>query len=360
MSQKPVDFNNILKTFSPKKIIIPIVIGLLAIVLAFFFQQDFDLDKVVQNIGRASMAWIVMAFVVLLIRDGGYMYRIKNLTNNQITWKSSFYIILLWEFSSAVTPSVVGGTAIAVFIMNREGLSFGKSLSFVMLTAVLDNSFFMIASVLVLILVPNMFEGLSGIFQSGGAQGFFYTSLFLIFAYTILMVYGLFVSPNRFKLFLVSLTANRLLKRFRRWAVQTGNETITASEFLKGMTYDFWLKAILSTLVIWLSRYFMLNCLIAAFAYSFNPLSVLDHLTILSRQIIMWIIMLVSPTPGSAGSAELAFTSFFDSYLQVSGLTLVVAAFWRLITYYAYLLIGILLIPQWLRRILATKANQTN
>ncbi len=355
MSQQPLELPKLLKSLSPNKIIIPVLIGIVAVALILFFQQDFDFERVKENIGKASFFWIAMAIVVLMVRDGGYIYRIKNLTDNQLSWKSSIYIILLWEFSSAVTPSVVGGTAVAVFIMNREGLSFGKSLSFVMLTAVLDNSFFMLASTIVLVLQPDIFQGLGGIFQSGGAQGFFYVSLSLIFIYTVLMVYGLFVSPIRFKLFLVFLTSNRLLKRFRKWAVQTGNETITASEFLKGMSSRFWAKAIFSTLLIWSARYFMLNCLIAAFAYSFNPLDFFDHLTIFSRQIIMWIIMLVSPTPGSSGSAELAFTSFFDSYLQVSGLTLVVAAFWRIITYYAYLLIGILILPQWIRRVFHSK-----
>ncbi len=351
MQQQPTELPSLLKTLTLKKLLVPLAFGVAAIALVIILQQDFDFDKVKENIGKANWLWIAAAFLVLFIRDGGYVYRIKNLTDNQLSWKSSIYIILLWEFSSALTPSVVGGTAVAVFIMNREGIAFGKALSFVMLTAVLDNSFFMIASAVVLILQPNMFEGLSGIFQSGGAQFFFYTSLFLIFFYTVLMVYGLFISPNRFKLLLVYITSNRVLKRFRRWAVQTGNETITASHFLKGMKPVFWVKAVISTLLVWCARYFMLNCLIAAFAFAFNPLDVMDHLTIFSRQIIMWIIMLVSPTPGSSGSAEIAFASFFNNYLEVSGLTLVVAAFWRIITYYAYLLIGFLILPAWLRRI---------
>ena len=39
-------------------------------------------------------------------------------------------------------PLVVGGTAVAIFILNREGLSFGKSIAYAWLTAVLDNLFF--------------------------------------------------------------------------------------------------------------------------------------------------------------------------------------------------------------------------
>ena len=50
---------------------------------------------------------------------------------------------MLWEFSSAVTPGIVGGTGVALYILNKEGLSVGKSTSTVMLTALFDQLFYM-------------------------------------------------------------------------------------------------------------------------------------------------------------------------------------------------------------------------
>ncbi|MGK0280413.1 MAG: hypothetical protein ACI9RU_003196, partial [Litorivivens sp.] len=59
--------------------------------------------------------WTMYSFLALLgalltvvIRDLGYMYRIRALTDNAISWRKSFDVIMLWEFASALTPSVVG------------------------------------------------------------------------------------------------------------------------------------------------------------------------------------------------------------------------------------------------------------
>ncbi|MDT8309678.1 MAG: hypothetical protein RQ866_09105, partial [Bacteroidales bacterium] len=32
-----------------------------------------------------------------------------------------------WEFANAVTPAFIGGSAIALYILRREGLTMGKS-----------------------------------------------------------------------------------------------------------------------------------------------------------------------------------------------------------------------------------------
>src|SRR5690606_16882407 len=74
-----------------------------------------------------STIWILMALLGMVIRDLAYMYRIRVLTDNELSWKQSFRVIMLWEFASALTPSVVGGSGIAMFILNREKINLGKS-----------------------------------------------------------------------------------------------------------------------------------------------------------------------------------------------------------------------------------------
>ena len=46
----------------------------------------------------------------------------------------------------------------------KEGIKFGKALAYVMLTAILDNSFFIIAAPLVLLSTQNIFPTDSSIF----------------------------------------------------------------------------------------------------------------------------------------------------------------------------------------------------
>jgi uncharacterized membrane protein YbhN (UPF0104 family) len=54
---------------------------------------------------------------------------------------------------------------------------------------------------------------------------------------------------------------------------------------------------------------------------------------------------------------EFMFSGFFSDYIS-EGLGSVAALLWRLITYYPYLILGIIIIPNWLRRIMHLKKIQ--
>ena len=86
-------------------------------------------------------------------------------------------------------------------------------------------------------------------------------------------------------------------------------------------------------------------------------LDLLEHLVVFSRQIVMWIVMLISPTPGSSGTAEIVFSSFYGEFL--GGFSNAAALFWRGFYYYPYLIIGFIILPRWLRRI-ADKDKKAN
>ncbi|MBF9251806.1 flippase-like domain-containing protein [Pontibacter sp. 172403-2] len=334
----------ILKSFSPVKILLPVLLGLAA--TAWLFIRDNKLDDL-KGISEAHWGWLLAAVVVLIIRDAGYMYRIRHLTNKFLTWRNSIDVIMLWEFASAVTPSVVGGTTVATIILNKEGIPLGKSLAYVMFTAVLDNMFFILAAPIALLLTQGQVFPTFGLDASDVAklQSAFYISYSLIAVYTFAMIYALFIKPRAFKWLLLKITSWRLLRKWRVSAFQHGNEIIWASEQLKGNTFGYWAKAILSTIFVWSARYFLLNCLIAAFV----DVSLSEHLLIISRNLIFWIVMLIAITPGGAGIVEMAFPSFFGLFL--GSFSSIVVVLYRLITYYPYLLLGSFFLPKWIAKV---------
>src|SRR5690606_35051121 len=133
-----------------------------------------------------------------------------------------------------------------------------------------------------------------------------------IAVYTLIMSYGLFVRPRAFKWFLLKMTAIKYLRKWRAKANQYGDEIILASSELRGKLAGYWGKIGLATILIWCARYLMLNSLVS----SYSIVDMADHMVIFSRQVIMWIVMLISPTPGSSGTAEFFFTQFFAEYLK--------------------------------------------
>ena len=341
----------IFRTLNPNKVWIPIGIGLAIVFYLFYSDPDITTDSL-RRIFDAAWLPILLTLVFIFFRGAGYVYRIRTLTLEELTWKDSIYVIILWEFASAATPSVVGGTAVAVYILLKQGLPLGKALAYVMLTAILDNIFFLIAAPLAIFFTDGMaFPEVADMqFKVGHSLPYlFYLSYGLIALYTIIMSYGTLIRPRALKWLLIRLTSFKWFRKWRTAAVDQGNEIILASKQLRNKDRSYWVKIILATLFIWFARYAMLNSLVAAYA----DLSLTDHLLVFARHIIMWIVMLVSPTPGSSGTAEFFFQEFYQPFL--GEYTFGVSIFWRLLSYYPYLILGAIFLPRWVRMVFFKK-----
>src|SRR5690554_8049099 len=110
MSESP----KALKLFSPSRIAITIAIGLA--VATWLVVRNFDI-KHFQDIDWTwtSTLMVFVAILMMVVRDLAYMYRIRVLTDYQINWRNSFDTIMLWEFASAISPSIVGGSGVAIY-----------------------------------------------------------------------------------------------------------------------------------------------------------------------------------------------------------------------------------------------------
>lgn len=296
-----------------------------------------------------------MALLMMVIRDLGYMVRIKILSDRKIGTRESFDVIMLWEFASAITPSVVGGSAVAVYIINKEGINLGKSSAVVLITALMDEIFFVLMVPLLYLLVgaANLFPGElieKGYFESiQWIKFLFWISYGIIVFYVIIITYALVFKPRGFKWLLLKFFRISFLKRWRYSAQNTGNEIMAASEEIRAKPFFYWLGAFGATFFSWTARYWVVNCLILAFIPIAANLTLGEHFLIYARQLVMWIIMLISPTPGGSGVAEIAFSGFLSEF--TFGLGGVLAVLWRLVSYYPYLFIGAIILPRWLRRV---------
>lgn len=350
-----LDSKKIFKTLNLNKIWIPIILGLG--IVFYLFVSDPDLTP--SSLGliyQTKLHYILLIILAIFVRDLGYIYRIRTLTNKNLNWLSSFYVIVLWEFSSAVTPSVVGGTAIAVFLLLKEGIKLGKSLAYVMLTAIFDNLFFVIAAPIALFSIDGTIFPTSTALDTKmtkSLQLIFWLSYFLITLYTLIMSFALFVRPRLFKWLLLNFTRIRFLRKWKNVAQQHGNDILLASKALRGQRLAYWLKISWTTFFIWSARYIILNLFIAAYV----SLDFQAHAIIFGKHIIMWITMLISPTPGSSGTAEFFFKQLYTDLLNEY--TLITGVMWRGFTYYLYLILGAIFLPKWIKKVFFhKKANQ--
>ncbi len=282
------------------------------------------------------------------VRDLAYIYRIIVLTDYQLSWKQAFNVIMLWEFSSAVSPSVVGGTGPAIFFLYKEGLSGGRSTAVVLTAIFLDEVFFILTVPIMYFIYGN------DIFPPDSVKideiiFAFYFGYIVIFIYTLFLAYALFINPQMFKSFVSWIFLFPILVRWRMRARKSANQLIQTSRELKGKSFGYWLKSMWATIFAWTGRYWVVNFMLMSFFHERYSLS--DHFLIYGRQLSMWIILLVSPTPGGSGVAEYVFSDFLGDFIANDAWFAPLALFWRLISYYPYLIIGIIILPIWLQKV---------
>lgn len=332
-----------------------VLIGLIFITYLLFNYWDNSKMEALE-FSHKSIFWIFMTFVLIAVRMLAYMSRIRTLSHHKLNWKKSFQIISIWEFASAVTPSIIGGTSVAMFLLAKEKIALGKSTAIVLITAFLDELFFIIFAPILFFIVGRAhmfpddnsciqelnFPFLSD-FQVADIYYLFFFGYGILLLYTFLIAYGLFINPAAIKHLLTRFFSFPILRKWRRKAYQTGIDLEITSEEMKKEKFGFWSKAFGATCTSWFARYLEVNFIIIAF------ISYGDQLTILARSFVMWIILMLPTTPGSSGVAETAFISILCEYLAGAGIALVIL--WRLFSYYPYLIIGIIVLPRWLKRV---------
>lgn len=345
-----IDIHSISKYFKARRVAVPIILG---VSVAFYLLfRDFNPEAFSQIIVNFRFfGFLLLAIVFLLLRDFFYILRLRILTDYKISWIHGFQIIMLWEFSSAITPSVVGGSAVAMFIIHQDKISLGKSTAIVMITAIMDELFYIVA-----VPVAVMFAGAQAIFPAakfsvfGGdfhTQQIFWIGYVFIVLLIILLTIGIFVSPTAFKRLITRTFNHKFLKRWKTKSEYFGDEIVLTSKELKGKPLQFWASSFGVTLLSWTCRFLVVNALIAAF----STVSIAQHAEIFGRQLIMWVILLISPTPGGSGIAEFFFPVFLSDYIP-TGLAPTLSFLWRMLTYYPYLFAGFIIFPIWVKRIL--------
>ncbi len=349
MTSVDQDARRFLSAFSLRKVLLPVFIGLgITAILLWRFTDMGALQRVQWTWG--STYWMLLAALSLVVRDYAYMVRIRHLTDKELNWWRTFVVIMLWEFASALAPGIIGGGFLfAIFILTREGVEAGKSITIITFTSFLDGIFLAVMAPLVYFTVGRdaLFSGIEDQASPLGSGFFvsFWTVYFIILGYKLFVAYALFVNPVFVKRALVGIFSAPFLRRWRRNMVTTGDQLIIAANGLQKKKWSYWWPALLATFVSWTARYSIVNCILHAFQSG----PALNDAVIYGKQVIMGIIVLLSPTPGGSGLAEFIFNDFLGAFIT-TGLAPALALLWRLMSYYPYILIGSILLPRWIRR----------
>lgn len=343
-----------LKNLKISKIFFPILIGLGVVIYLMSKQLDIEELSKLDNNGH-TIFWISMAVTMYLFRHLFYAWRLRIMTDYAFSWLKSIQLIVIWEFSTAVSPTSVGGAGVALYLLSKEKLSGAKTISVVLYSMVIDTLFFVSTLIILYLSIgPIMIRPRMEVFSDIDGYGVtFLTVLCIMFLYGSIFFYGLFIRPKAIKRLLLLLSRIPFLKRFREDLRHTAYDIVTSANEIQQKPRSFFLKTYGCTVGAWTVRFLAINCLIIAFVADFKS-TVFDHFIIFARALAMHTIEAFSPTPGAAGVAEYLFGGFFTDYIPV-GLAALIALIWRLIGYYSYLIAGTIVIPFWFRSLKSKK-----
>jgi len=337
----------VVKPFKTYQVLIPVLLGMF--VIGWLFLDEFDPEVFFSfNFTIFSVMFLILALVLMLMRDFGMMWRFRLLTDKELSWKQAFHINVLSEFTSAVTPAAVGGSSLVVIFLIKEGINAGRSTTIMFVNLFLDELFFLIVCPVVFLFIPiNQLFNSSSVIVSSFAYVF--TGLYITrFIWTSIMFIGIFKRPDWIKHILLTLFKLPVLRRWYSNVELLTNNLVQASHDIGNHSYFFWLKAFGMTLLTWSSRFLVVNAVFMAF----NPEHI-NHLVVFARQLILWLFMVVSPTPGGSGVSEYAFKEYYSDIFSSKysdSAIIFVTLVWRIISYYLYLLLGLLVIPNWIKK----------
>jgi glycosyltransferase 2 family protein len=341
----------VLRSFDLTKVILPVIIGVA--VLAFLFFRHFDTEEFKKITWSGStFLFLGLAVLFLLARISFYALRLYLLSERALSFLKCVQLIFLWEFSSAVSPTNVGGSAVALFILSQEKIGAAKTTPIVVYTIVLDTLFFLICIPLWVLIFGADILG-PGQETFGGWEVTLLTAYGIMLVYGSFFTYGLFVKPQTLQRLLKTIGRIKFLRGIKDRIDQLGEDIVVTSKALRQQSVRYHLGAFFYTVGAWSSKFFLIISLIMGITKSV-PLQLTAILELSARIQTMFLMMAVSPTPGGSGFAEILFGNILSDYVP-SGISLVVASIWRLMDYYFFLLMGIIIIPQWLRSIMRNR-----
>lgn len=337
------------------RVILPVLIGVG--VVAYLFYQQYDPEEwAAIDWSAHTLLWVAISLTLLVVRHLAYATRLYILSERDFSFRKCIKLIFIWEFSSAVSPTSMGGSAVALFVLSQEKLSAARTATLVLYTVVLDTAFFVFTlPLLYLVYGPAMIR--PGATSLAGLSGWgitFLVAYVLMAIYGLFLTWGLFVSPRQIGRFLSALGRIGPLRRFHARFEALGRGMESASQHMRAKPLGWHLGAFTATAVAWSLRFLLLNCLFIAFADLGKDLW--TQLGLYARLESMFVIIAFSPTPGGAGFVEVLFKNFLTDYVAGNATSSVlIATIWRLFTYYAYLLAGVIIIPDWIRGVLARR-----
>lgn len=327
-----------LPSISLINVIWPVALGLAAVVIIAWLTWD---RETMSNLGELINPALMLAAVgTLFVRVLFGGWRLSFISRHRLSFWEGIRGQLAWDFSSNITPSLVGGAPLTAYYLVRESrvedgprVRLGEATALMTYIMVLDQVWFAMTVPVILVAVGFMEIIPSNI----GSLGTWTILAYFVglMAYTGLFAYGTLLRPELLGRLINRFFRLPILRRFKDRVEAEMDEFIERVATLRKQPFDFFGRAMLLTAGTWIARY----ALVVFIIWSFVP--EIDRILLFMRSVAMTISSLIMPTPGGAGGVEGLYALFFGPILPDKALLAPSLLIWRILGYYIFLAFGI-------------------
>jgi len=310
-----------------QKLFFLIPIGIIGNVLFYLMTAD---RRVLASVLHFSPTYFTLAMVMSIVPWFTGSLRLlmwSRFLGNSIDFPAVFKIAIGAELGAAVSPPLIGGSAVKIGMLMRQGFTGGTALSLSVMENIEDTIFFLVMVPLALTItsswdLPQVGTVLAGIGNPA--------------LWTVLAGIGVCLGAA---FLLVKRKSSHAKPRLSGLATLKGklgvaynNFTATYHRIAREGKSIFMVTMVLTSLQ-WFCRYSIISLLLASMGIPVRPV------LFMVLQVFVFALMTFVPTPGAAGGAEVMFSLMYRSFLPAGTIGLVTAG-WRFLTFYFLLLLA--------------------
>ncbi|HKJ30182.1 MAG TPA: lysylphosphatidylglycerol synthase transmembrane domain-containing protein [Balneolales bacterium] len=324
--------------FSLKYLVISLTLSAIGMAVVIYYTYT---PGIFEHLAFKRLPGLLIALVVSVMRVWFSAAKIRYLANKEVSWLAAFRIVLVWDFTSAITPSSIGGAPMATYAMSKENLALGKSTAIILYAMLLDMFWF--ALVIPILIVSGFYFAVIPANIGWVGEGVMFVIYFALLTYASLLTYAVLVNPTILKKIIKIIFRLPFLRRFRSRMEKEAEILEETSHELKDKPMSFLFKAFILSSMSWLCRIWLPTIVVLSFLPA-------DVVLSFFRSMAMNLAGLFMPTPGGSGGMEGLFALFQGPLMSKKGFIGISVFMWRLISYYISIGLGMMATTWYLNR----------
>jgi glycosyltransferase 2 family protein len=331
MAVNKLNFNLILN-----RLMLFIAIGVMAHIVFVLTTTEQATLQQLSGISVWHLLGIMVCMILPWIGTATRMWIWAGFLGERISYLDAIRVVITSDVASALSPTAVGGTPIRAALLINRGMDKGN-VGYILAYSIIEDLVYYATGVIIAIFFAR--EMLINAIVSIG-NGLWHSRLYIAIGLFLIVAYRVLRSR---KMIPDSWSLAALLPT--RWQTAWTSVRQKIKDTISTMGINFhraWatgkremLYSICVLFLQWMSKMTVLVLLLDAFGLNF------DIVSVYLKQWIIFILMLVVPTPGASGGAEASFLLIMGNSVP-RDITFLVVSVWRFFTYYFVLLMSVL------------------